>query len=58
MAMTSMSDLLQLPRSERRVLAIALGDGLDDQALGPLPGWKAVADWSVILSISSDGEMF
>ena len=31
-AMTPMSDLLQLPPSERLALAIALWDSLDDQA--------------------------
>ena len=31
-AMTSMSDLLQLPQRERLALAIALRDSLDDQA--------------------------
>ncbi len=38
MAFAPMSDLLQLPQSERLALAIALWDSLDDQARdGALP---------------------
>ncbi len=47
-AMTPMSDLLQLPPSERLALAIALWDSLDDQAregsLLPDPAFCAELD--------------
>lgn len=46
--MTPMSDLLQLPPSERLALAIALWDSLDDQAregfLSPDPAFCAELD--------------
>jgi putative addiction module component (TIGR02574 family) len=42
-AMTPMSDLLQLPQNERLALAIALWDSLDDQSRdGALPVDRAL----------------
>ena len=44
MALAPMSDLLQLPQSERLALAIALGDSPDDHALGNQDGGNAWPD--------------